>query len=96
MPLVTLEHAYLAFGHELLLAQATLPVERGGRLRGVGRNGADKSSLLQLISGEQAPDVGVVRMEPHLRTTRKETVRSIEREGTRHQIFSGAWKSIGR
>ena len=89
MPLVTLERACLAFGHEPLLAQATLPVERGGRLRGVGRNGADKSSLLQLISGEQAPDVGVVRMEPHPRTTRKETVRSIERKGTRHEIFFG-------
>ena len=96
MPLVTLEHAYLAFGHELLLAQATLPVERGGGVCGVSRNGADKSSLLQLISGEQAPDIAVVRVEPDLRTTRKETVCSIEREGTRHQIFSGAWKSISR
>lgn len=88
MPLVTLERTYLTFGYELLLAQATLPVERGG-VCGVGRNGADKSSVLQLISGEQAPDIWAVRMEPHLRTTRKETVRSSERKGTRHQIFFG-------
>ena len=55
MPLVTLDRVSLTFGHEPLLADATLRVERGERVCVVGRNGAGKTSLLRLISGEQRP-----------------------------------------
>ena len=72
MPLATLDRVSLTFGHEPLLADATLRVERGERVCVVGRNGAGKSSLLRLISGEQPPDTGDVRMELGLRAARLE------------------------
>ena len=72
MPLATLDRVSLTFGHEPLLAEATLRVERGERVCVVGRNGAGKSSLLRIISGEQPPDTGDVRMERGLRVARLE------------------------
>ena len=70
MPLMTLDRVSLTFGHEPLLAEVTLRVERGERVCVVGRNGAGKSSLLRIISGEQPPDTGDVRMELGLRAAR--------------------------
>ena len=72
MPLATLDRVSLTFGHEPLLAEATLRVDRGERVCVVGRNGAGKSSLLRVISGEQLPDTGDVRMEQGLRAARLE------------------------
>ena len=72
MPLVTLDRVSLTFGHQPLLAQATLRVEQGERVCIVGRNGAGKSSLLRIIGGEQPPDTGAVWTKPGLRVARLE------------------------
>ena len=72
MPLVTLDGVSLTFGHEAVLAQATLRIERGDRVCVVGRNGAGKSSLLRIIGGEQPPDSGEVWTEPGIRMARLE------------------------
>jgi ATP-binding cassette subfamily F protein uup len=72
VPLVRLDHVSLAFGHLPLLDDATLEIDRGERVSIVGRNGVGKSTLLRLISGEQAPDRGTVWSEPRLRLARLE------------------------
>jgi ABC transport system ATP-binding/permease protein len=72
MPLVSLDHVSLAFGHLPLLDEATLQIDRGERVAVVGRNGAGKSTLLRLLSGEQAPDVGSVWRQPAVRVARLE------------------------
>ena len=72
MPLVTLDGVSLTFGHDAVLAHATLRIERGERVCVVGRNGAGKSSLLRIIGGEQPPDSGEVWTEPGIRTARLE------------------------
>ena len=56
MPLVTLDHVSIAYGHVPLLDDASLQVEAGERVCVIGRNGTGKSTLLQIVSGEQAPD----------------------------------------
>ena len=70
MPLVSLDHVSLAFGHLPLLDEAMLRIERGERVSVVGRNGAGKSTLLRIVSGEQPPDAGSVWTEPGLRMAR--------------------------
>ena len=70
MPLLALRRASLAFGHVPLLDAADLQVDRGERIALIGRNGTGKSSLLRVISGEQAPDQGSVWREPGLRISR--------------------------
>src|ERR1700676_258278 len=70
MPLVSLDRIGLAFGHLPLLDQVNLQIEPRERVSVIGRNGTGKSTLLQIISGEQAPDAGSVWTQPGLRVAR--------------------------
>jgi len=60
MPLVSLDHVSIAYGHLPLLDDASLQVEPGERVCVIGRNGAGKSTLLRLISGDEMPETGTV------------------------------------
>jgi ABC transport system ATP-binding/permease protein len=64
MPLVSLDGVSLAFGHLPLLDTASFQVEHGERVAVLGRNGTGKSTLLQVLAGEIAPDGGAVRRQP--------------------------------
>ena len=70
MPLVSLDHIRMAYGHLPLLEDASLLIEAGERVCVIGRNGSGKSTLLQIISGEVIPDGGTVWRQPALRTAR--------------------------
>jgi ABC transport system ATP-binding/permease protein len=70
MPLVTLDHVSMAYGHLPLLDDATLRIEPGERVCVIGRNGTGKSTLLQIVSGDVAPQSGEVWREPGLRIGR--------------------------
>ena len=70
MPLVTLDHVSMAFGHLPLLTDVSLQIEDKERVAVVGRNGTGKSTLLQIVSGELAPDGGGVWRQPALRVSR--------------------------
>jgi ATP-binding cassette subfamily F protein uup len=67
MPYLTLDNVSLAFGHWPLLDGAALVIDRGERIGLIGRNGAGKSSLLKIVSGEIPADDGVVWRKPGLR-----------------------------
>jgi ATP-binding cassette subfamily F protein uup len=70
MPLLTLQSVSLAYGHVPLLEDANLQIDPGERLALIGRNGAGKSSLLRVISGETPADSGTIWREPSLRISR--------------------------
>ena len=72
MPLLSLQKVGLAFGHLPLFEEADLQIESGERIALIGRNGAGKSSLLRVLSGEQPPDAGTIWREPGLRVSRLE------------------------
>ena len=63
MSLLSLEQISVAFGHNPLLSKISFAAEAGERVAIIGRNGAGKSTLLKIISGEQVPDEGMVRLE---------------------------------
>jgi ATP-binding cassette subfamily F protein uup len=99
MPLLALEQIALAYGHLPLFEAADLRVEAGERIALIGRNGSGKSSLLKIVSGEQAPDRGTVWRSPGLRVARLEqdvtgaasrTVRA-EVAGGLQQVAHGGW-----
>ncbi|MGB7218561.1 MAG: ATP-binding cassette domain-containing protein [Vicinamibacterales bacterium] len=92
MPLVSLDHVSVAFGHLPLLDQAVLQIERGERVSVVGRNGAGKSTLLRIISGEQPPDTGSVWTEPGLRMARLEQDVPFS---TSHTVFEVVSEGLG-
>ncbi|MBA3269056.1 MAG: ABC-F family ATP-binding cassette domain-containing protein [Acidobacteria bacterium] len=59
-----LKHAHKAYGPKMVLADVTLHVERSDRIALVGHNGAGKSTMMRLLSGEESPDAGD-RVEGH-------------------------------
>ena len=67
MPLVTLDNASLAYGHVPLLDRAQFAVDPGERVALIGRNGAGKSSLIQVISGLRILDDGTLWKKPGLK-----------------------------
>ena len=70
MPLVTLDRISMAYGHLPLLHDANLRIESRERVCVIGRNGTGKSTLLQIVSGDVAPQEGEVWHEPGLRIGR--------------------------
>jgi ABC transport system ATP-binding/permease protein len=98
MPLLTLEQIALAYGHLPLFEAADLRIEPGERIALIGRNGSGKSSLLKVISAEQAPDRGTVWRSPGLRVARLDqrvpaagsrTVRAEVARGLQHVAHEG-------
>ena len=61
MFLIRLDSVSLAFGARIILREADFSIEPGERVCLIGRNGAGKTSLLRLVTGEQDPDDGEVQ-----------------------------------
>ncbi len=55
-----LENVMVTFGGTPLLERVSLQIERGERIGLLGRNGSGKSTLLRVLSGDLAPDAGLV------------------------------------
>jgi ATP-binding cassette subfamily F protein uup len=70
MPVITLDHIKMAFGHVPLLDDASLLIDAGERIAVIGRNGTGKSTLLRILSGELAPDAGAIWRAPGLGAAR--------------------------
>ena len=68
MSLVRLTDVRLAFGAEPVLDGANLAIEAGETVALIGRNGAGKSSLMRLLSGEIQIDSGQLVRKTGLRT----------------------------
>ena len=58
--LLSVNELRVAYGHQQLLADATLAVAAGEKVGLVGRNGSGTTTLLKILSGEQEPDSGDV------------------------------------
>jgi ATP-binding cassette subfamily F protein uup len=72
MPIVTLDHVSVAYGHLPLLDDVVLQVEARERVSLIGRNGSGKSTLLRTIHGDTPPDAGSIWRQPGLRIARLE------------------------
>jgi len=63
---ITAEHVTKSFGARTVIKDFTLRIQRGDRIGIVGGNGAGKTTLLKLLTGELAPDSGVVKQAKSL------------------------------
>jgi ATP-binding cassette subfamily F protein 3 len=59
-----LKNARKAYGDHVVLSGVNLHIDRGDRIALVGPNGTGKSTLMRMLSGEEAPDTGE-RIEGH-------------------------------
>jgi len=67
MPLVALDNVHLSYSGETVLKEVSFQVKRGDRVALVGRNGAGKTSLLEIIRKTIKPDQGSVALGDGLR-----------------------------
>ncbi|UVS82790.1 ABC transporter ATP-binding protein (plasmid) [Burkholderia glumae] len=67
MHLIELRGVDLTFAHKTCFRQFSAVVEWGQRIAIVGENGAGKSSLLRMLSGELTPSEGRVAIAPEAR-----------------------------
>ena len=56
MALLSFTDVSLAYGLNPLLEKVSFQLDRGERVCLIGRNGAGKSSLMRVVTGEQAAD----------------------------------------
>src|SRR5262245_29826023 len=59
-----IKHARKAYGELVVFDKLDLHIERGDRIALVGPNGVGKTTLMRMLSGEEAPDSGD-RIEGH-------------------------------
>ena len=69
MTLVRFDRVCLEFGDTPLLVDTEFGIEAGERVCLIGRNGAGKSTMMRLITGELAPDRGEIQRRPGLRVS---------------------------
>jgi ATP-binding cassette subfamily F protein uup len=88
MALLSLLGIDLNFGGPLILDKVNLQVNPGERVCLVGRNGAGKSSLLRVISGETKPDSGSVFQPDGAIATRLTQEIPADVHGTVHDVVA--------
>ncbi len=94
MPLVSLDHIMMAYGHLPLLDDASLLIEAGERVCVIGRNGTGKSTLLQIIGGEVVPDGGAVWRQPALRIARLEQDVPLSTDRPVREVVADGFKDL--
>ena len=82
MHLVYFDTVSLAFGGHPLLREVDFAIESGERVCLIGRNGAGKTSMLKLITGELEPDHGEVRRPANFLVSQLEQELPVEKDCT--------------
>lgn len=62
MSLLRIENLSFSIAGRALLENANLMIDPGRKIGLIGRNGAGKSTLLKLVTGQYAPDGGLIRL----------------------------------
>ncbi|MEM7253755.1 MAG: ATP-binding cassette domain-containing protein [Pseudomonadota bacterium] len=86
----------VAFGHQPLLDNAEIAIDRGERVCLLGRNGEGKTTLLRVLSGDVAPDGGSVRLEPGRTVTSLPQNLPTDLSGDAYTAVSAGLGDVGR
>ncbi len=92
--LLSLSNIGVSFGATELFKNVTFTVAEGERWGIIGRNGAGKSSIFRLITGELEPTVGSVSRKPGLRHALLDQHRAFEGATTVWEAGAAAWRDV--
>jgi ATP-binding cassette, subfamily F, member 3 len=92
--LLSLSNIGLSFGATELFKNITFTVAEGERWAIIGRNGAGKSSIFKLITGDLEPTVGSVARKPGLRHALLDQHRAFEGATTVWEAGAAAWRDV--
>ena len=96
MTLVRFDHVSLDFGAHRLLREAEFSIEPGERVCLIGRNGAGKTSMLKLITGQFDPDAGRVIRQSDLCIGQLDQALPVEMNLTVGEFVSAGLEQIER
>ena len=94
MTLLSLSNVGISFGATELLKNITFTVAEGERWGIIGRNGAGKTSIFKVITGDLQPTVGSVARKPGLRHALLDQHRAFEGATTVWQAGAAAWRDV--
>ncbi len=63
---LSIDHIYKQYGAQIVYEDASLFIGPGDRIGLVGANGTGKTTLFRMITGEETPDSGKIRFDPHV------------------------------
>jgi ATP-binding cassette subfamily F protein 3 len=92
--LLSLSNIGVSFGATELFKNVTFTVAEGERWGIIGRNGAGKTSIFRLITGELEPTVGSVARTPGLRHALLDQHRAFEGATTVWEAGAAAWREV--
>jgi ATP-binding cassette, subfamily F, member 3 len=92
--LLSLSNVGISFGATKLLENITFTVADGERWGIIGRNGAGKTSIFKVITGDLQPTVGSVARKPGLRHALLDQHRAFEGATTVWQAGAAAWREV--
>ncbi|MBX7118797.1 MAG: ABC-F family ATP-binding cassette domain-containing protein [Gemmatimonadaceae bacterium] len=94
MSIVSCSSIGISFGATELLKDVTFTVGERDRWGIIGRNGAGKSSLFKVITGDLKPTVGTVARKPGLRHALLDQHRAFEGVTTVWEAAATAWREV--
>ena len=92
--LLSVSNVGVSFGATELFKDITFTVADGERWGIIGRNGAGKTSIFNVITGELRPTVGSVARKPGLRHALLDQHRAFEGATTVWQAGAAAWREV--
>ncbi|MDR0477783.1 MAG: energy-dependent translational throttle protein EttA [Desulfobulbaceae bacterium] len=85
---ITAEHVGKSFGDRLLLDDMNFALPPGGIVGVIGPNGAGKSTLFKMITGEEKPDSGAIRIGETVKLAYADQSRTLNPEDTIWQAIA--------
>ena len=94
MTLLSVSSVGISFGATELFKNITFTVAAGERWGIIGRNGAGKTSIFNVITGDLRPNFGTVARKPGLRHALLDQHRAFEGATTVWQAGAAAWREV--
>ncbi|HEY0930374.1 MAG TPA: ABC-F family ATP-binding cassette domain-containing protein [Gemmatimonas sp.] len=94
MTLLSVSNVGISFGSTELFKNITFTVGEGERWGIIGRNGAGKTSIFKVITGETQPNAGSVARKPGLRHALLDQHRAFEGATTVWEAGAAAWRDV--
>ena len=94
MTILSLSNVGVSFGATELFKNVTFTVAEGERWGIIGRNGAGKSSIFKLITGDLQPTTGSVARMPGLRHALLDQHRAFEGATSVWEAGAAAWRDV--
>lgn len=95
MSLVRINNGSLAYGYTPLLQNADFTIEAGERVCIVGRNGAGKSSLMKILSGDVLLDEGEFNIATDVKVSRLQQDPPKAEQGTVYAYIAAGLQEVG-